>query len=489
MRFAFRLHDADDSGEISRDEPATIIRASVTQHGLELPDRVLDGLTDALIAQADADGGGISFEEFRGVLDAYPDLKRQMSLSAATWLKPPPRRGPKKPPPGEARRRWSRQIANNKAASVGLALYAAANAYLFLNAVDTYAARGANVYVQIARGGGACLNFNGMLILIPMLRHLLTWLRQTTLGGLLPIDDSIAFHKLVGHAMIGFANVHTVAHLLNYATLPDSVGHYLLRTDAGLTGLLLSAVFIVMWACALDVVRRRGHFELFYFTHFLIVAWFALALMHGTVFWQWTCVPIAGYAIERIIRTARTRRAFPVNALEPLASGVTRLELQLPDGFRYQPGDYVFVRYPAISKHEWHPFTVTTCPEETGRLSVHVRGLGNWTRRLHAVAKARRAGETVSDADAAYIYGPYGTPSSHIFSAPVAVLIGAGIGATPFAAILKSLFMRRADGDPDFAIRKAHFIWLNRDQYSFEWFADMLCDLEAQDPDRKFLDI
>ena len=38
-----------------------------------------------------------------------------------------------------------------------------------------------------------------------------------------------------------------------------------------------------------------------------------------------------------------------------------------------------------------------------------------------------------------FIDGPYGTPSYHIFDAEHAVLIGAGIGITPFASILQSL--------------------------------------------------
>ncbi|MGE4221178.1 MAG: EF-hand domain-containing protein [Alphaproteobacteria bacterium] len=496
LRFAFRLHDPDDSGAIDRDELARIIRASIAQNGIELPEVAVAGLTDALFRRADADGeGSIGFDEFRAVLDAYPKLKRQMTLSATTWLQRRPAAASRSGPSladrlGDWLGSLGRRIANNRAATVVLVLYAAANVALFANAVHTYAGLGANVYVQIARGCGACLNFNGALILIPMLRHLLTWLRQTVAGGLLPVDDSIAFHKLVGHAMFALAGVHTLAHFANYTTLPGAFGSYLFGTSAGLTGLLLSITFIVMWVCALDVVRRRGHFELFYFTHFGFVLWFLFALLHGPVFWQWATLPILGYVAERLIRMRRTSRPMPVQALEPLPSGVTRMELQLPPGFRYRPGDYVFLRYPPVSAHEWHPFTVTTCPEETGRLSVHVRGLGNWTRRLHDLAKRRRTGQiSAPTPDPAYIDGPYGTPSTHIFHARVAVLIGAGIGVTPFAAILKSLFLRRAAGDTDVSVEKAHFIWMNRDQYSFEWFADMLGGLEAQDPERRLLDV
>lgn len=489
IAFAFRLHDPDDSGGIDMGELRQIIKSSVSQHGIELPERAIDGMTELLFKRADNDGSGsIDADEFAAVLDAYPGLKSQLTFSAATWLRP--RRTPSgRPSPGSKLRtklaasaRW---ISNNKPATFWLCVYALVNIGLFWNAVETYAAQGANTYVQIARGGGACLNFNGALILIPMLRHLLTRVRASVFGDLFPIDESIAFHKLVGHVMMGFAVIHTIAHFLNYSTLPESIGFYALQTHAGLTGVLLMAVFMVMWVCALDFIRRGGHFELFYFTHFGYVAWFVLALLHGPVFWMWTIVPITGYVIERVIRTAGTNRAMPVNALEPLTSGVTRLELQLPDGFRYRTGDYVFIKYPDVSKHEWHPFTVTTCPEETGKLSVHVRGLGNWTKRLYKTAKDKAGADNLG---VAYIDGPYGTPATRIFQSRVAVLIGAGIGVTPFAAILKSLFMRRAVGDTDMAVEKAHFIWMNRDQHAFEWFSDMIAGLEREDPDGTFLD-
>lgn len=40
------------------------------------------------------------------------------------------------------------------------------------------------------------------------------------------------------------------------------------------------------------------------------------------------------------------------------------------------------------------------------------------------------------------IDGPYGTPSASIFDSEHAVLVGAGIGVTPFASILQSIMKR-----------------------------------------------
>ena len=105
--------------------------------------------------------------------------------------------------------------------------------------------------------------------------------------------------------------------------------------------------------------------------------------------------------------------------------------------------------------------------------------------------------------------GPYGSPSSHIFHTQHAVLIATGIGVTPFASILQSIMLRYTEAQrscPSCAhswsdpipprvmkLRKVDFMWINRDQTSFEWFVNLLSELERQqeglhEKDR-FLDI
>ena len=46
------------------------------------------------------------------------------------------------------------------------------------------------------------------------------------------------------------------------------------------------------------------------------------------------------------------------------------------------------------------------------------------------------------------IDGPFGTASEDVFHEEVAVLIGAGIGVTPFASILKHIWYRSQDVSP-----------------------------------------
>ncbi len=123
----------------------------------------------------------------------------------------------------------------------------------------------------------------------------------------------------------------------------------------------------------------------------------------------------------------------------------------------------MFLRIPAIARHEWHPFTISSAPERT-HLGFHIRSLGNWTSALRAHVEQGRGELT------AYVDGPYGSPSAHIFEQRNVVLIGAGIGVTPFASVLESLVMRgNGESQRPSSLQHVHFFWLNRDQYSFEW--------------------
>lgn len=62
---------------------------------------------------------------------------------------------------------------------------------------------------------------------------------------------------------------------------------------------------------------------------------------------------------------------------------VTHLIIRRPPDFNFQPGDYVFLNIPSIARFEWHPFTISSAPEMEGYISLHIRGVGEWTNTLY----------------------------------------------------------------------------------------------------------
>lgn len=64
--------------------------------------------------------------------------------------------------------------------------------------------------VWISRGAGLALSFDGALILLPMCRNLLRFVRPKIRW--LPLDESQWFHRQVAYAMLIFTIIHTAAH-------------------------------------------------------------------------------------------------------------------------------------------------------------------------------------------------------------------------------------------------------------------------------------
>lgn len=74
-----------------------------------------------------------------------------------------------------------------------------------------------------------------------------------------------------------------------------------------------------------------------------------------------------------------------------LPSKVTHLVIKRPPHFYFRPGDYVFVSIPAIAKYEWHPFTLSSAPEQEDYMWLHIRGVGEWTNRLYSYFEKEQA--------------------------------------------------------------------------------------------------
>lgn len=494
LAFLFRVHDQDQDGAIERLELERLIHLGLAESELKLPPKLVDEMIDALFEASDLNRDGrISFDEFAAVFAGYPELLDRVTGANSVF------RALKHEDVGAAKdvdtvsrfRQVAHWIEEHGIVLLFLVVYVLINLGLFGSALLRYRAAGANGFIQLARGCGACLNFNCALILVPMLRHFLTWIRAQRFGRFVPVDEAVGFHKLIGHVIFGFAAVHTLAHFGNYVVAPQSFFGLLFGTKPGLTGLILMATTWLMWTFALEPIRRAGHFQLFHSIHLLYWLFFGLLLFHGPVYWMWATLPLVGYIAERLLRMETRAKQVEVST-EVLPSRVTKLSFPAPKGWQHRAGDYLFIKLPAVARGEWHPFTISSAPERS-EITLHVRSLGNWTGALHTLARTRAKQEPAPASSArtpllGRIDGPYGTPSADIFECKHAVLVGAGIGVTPFAAILDSILQRRRLGDRSSKLERVHFIWINRDQHAFEWFAELLAELERQD-DQNLLDI
>ncbi|KAL6480118.1 hypothetical protein MHYP_G00111510 [Metynnis hypsauchen] len=416
-----------------------------------------------------------------------------------------------------------------------------------------------------ARAPAAVLNFNCLLILLPVCRNLLSLLRGSFVccGRTMrkQLDKNLTFHKLVAYMIALMTAVHTVAHLLNvewyissrhgrYGPLPgnlsmlededDNDHHttflnpvqsdsttptiFAFTTIAGLTGVVITLALILIITSSMEVIRR-SYFEVFWYTHHLFIIFFAGLVFHGagrivrgqvstnpphnTTFckdhpdkwgkisecpipqfaggfpqtWMWVIGPMIIYICERLLRFIRYLQAVRYKKIVMHPSRVLELQL-VKSGFKMDVGQYVFLNCPEISQLEWHPFTMTSAPEEEF-FTVHIRQAGDWTEKLIKMVENLPEG---SQGPKIGVDGPFGTASEDVFDYEVSMLVGAGIGVTPFASILKSIWYKFKDSNPKLRTRKIYFYWLCRETHAFEWFADLLQVLEREMEERGLKD-
>jgi predicted ferric reductase/Ca2+-binding EF-hand superfamily protein len=476
ISYLFRLHDIDGDGWIGRDELERMIHITLAENDIRLPESEIDRLVTTLMSAGDADGDQrLSRADFAALLAEHPELQVRLSEYGVSLLRPGNRARRMTLPPGAPIGGWVR---NGFVVALWLGAIVGLNMALFMDAVLKYQAAGASLALQIARGAGACLNFDAALIAVPMLRYTITRIRRSRVARLFPVDEAIDIHRLLGNVVVLLGIVHSAAHVVNAKAFDvASLVAWGRGSVAVATGFVLLILCSIIAAFSRNAVRRSGNFELFHLTHMSYFGIVALLFVHAPNYWMWGTVPWAWYLLERLLRLGRRRAPARVLAAHPLPSGVVRLDFERHPGFTYVPGDYVFLNVPSLTRHEWHPFTLTSAPEDPQRLSVHIRSLGNWSRAvLDAISKEFEAGRD----PIVRVDGPYGSPSRHLFDTQHAVAVAAGIGVTPFASILRSLLLSR--GRAGATLQKLHFIWLNRDQESFSWFRELLGEIETRDP-------
>ncbi|RZC66955.1 hypothetical protein C5167_010647 [Papaver somniferum] len=223
-----------------------------------------------------------------------------------------------------------------------------------------------------------------------------------------------------------------------------------------------------------------------------------------------------------------------------LPGNVFSLTMSKPQGFKYKSGQYIFLQCPTISSFEWHPFSITSAPGDD-YLSVHIRTVGDWTQELMRVftetcsspnhiglAKFGQPGRIDQRGlPRLSVDRPYGAPAQDYRNYDVLLLVGLGIGATPFIHKYpkRSSQQRKISGGSNRIVNEfqdssvtdmsrsednslnsinsqttmsattttssmkkkpqrttsAHFYWVTREPGSFEWFKGVMNEVAEMD--------
>jgi len=382
-----------------------------------------------------------------------------------------------------------------------------------------------------AKGAGYALDLDFAIIVLPVLRSLQTALRGG--GGAqewLPFDDPHGFHIWIAKVIAIFSGIHIAAHIVRAYRIslaaviqPDPLGHFDLSEEellagtsildihldvsircAPISGWIVLLVMGAMYATAAPCARRQTNFltkkyfgyNVFWQTHKLWIWVYVLLLIHAPArLWIWFFFPAIFVLVDRGMLMTKERPYAALISARLLPFDVISLVFELPKGFVYSSGQYLLVGW----KGEWHPFTISSCPEESV-LSVHIRapnandwcsalrrrliieapqGMAEGTAETTAKAKpgtwvsydvrydpvskvlynrpreddstqkdeARVTVESSSkglpnNAVVLQLAGPFGAPAQRVWEFNVLAVVGGGIGVTPFVSILRSVQLR-----------------------------------------------
>ena len=395
---------------------------------------------------------------------------------------------------------------------------------------------------QNALGWGVVLSKTSAGILYPtffflilsMSRWLNTFLRHfNRLSRFVNWDLSQEFHIIISVVALFFSSTHVIGHLTGtflYGSRPsrqDAVAA-LFGADAvprpyrayaasipGWTGIAAYGIFWIITLTSMPMVRRKNY-EMFQLVHFLMFVMIALLMVHGVeALLQW---PMLGYflafptllvVLERMNRLLRGFHKIPATMMV-LDSNTVCITARIPSRrhFNYEAGQYILLQIPQISFFQWHPITISSHIGD--EMKVHIKTDGNWTSQLHDIEK--KTGHPLKYVG---IDGPFGAPAQRFKDYDNTIVIGSGIGVTPFAGILADL-QAREDGEnlqrprtasrssstpveelekvPSITAivqgtssypcssqthRRVDFHWIVRDRSHLFWFSDLLnrvCD-------------
>lgn len=294
-------------------------------------------------------------------------------------------------------------------------------------------------------------------LVLSMSRYFSTFMRRFKhISRFINWDLSQSFHIKMSCAALCFATLHAIGHLTGsflYGSRPaqeQAVAAVLgpeavprpyidyVRSLPGWSGITALGLFYLLAILSAPIVRRWSY-EVFQLGHLLMFPIIGLLCAHGTaqlfqfaMLGYWLAFPTLLVLLERSIRVVLSFQRITAS-MEILDDDTIAINVKVPEcrHWPYKAGQYILLQVPQVSLFQWHPFTISTCIEN--EMQVHIKTDGDWTRAV------RELGE---DLKYVGIDGPFGAPAQRFYDFDQSIIVGSGIGVTPFSGILTDLQVR-----------------------------------------------
>jgi len=148
----------------------------------------------------------------------------------------------------------------------------------------------------------------------------------------------------------------------------------------------------------------------------------------------------------------------------------TFLMLNKPGAGVFEAGDYMFLCIPDISKTQWHPFSISCGPNQSNKLTFHIKAMGpNTFTQTLAERVANGWTPTV------LVDGPHGKLTVDPRKCGHVMLIAGGVGITPMMSILESLLAELESPSGGQKLQTVTLLWSAQRCDSFlTWYPALL---------------
>lgn len=232
--------------------------------------------------------------------------------------------------------------------------------------------------------------------------------------------------------------------LAHFLVVPRDLTAFNLGKPLGLYAFVLILAGVIL--AAAPVFKKKIPYHKWINIHKLMGIFYIMGVVHGIMVnslikelpitrvyvFGMAFIGIAAWVYRAFLfRAFNKKLSYSVTGVVDRGSGLTEITMKpLASKLKYLAGQFAFFTFPALSKREQHPFTLSSHPYED-ELRVTVKSLGDYTGKMQGVIKA---GQKVQ------VEGPYGHFSSSYIKEKDQVWIAGGIGITPFLSLSKDMY-------------------------------------------------
>lgn len=297
--------------------------------------------------------------------------------------------------------------------------------------------------------------FQMALIPLTMTRYSIASLSESVVNRFLPLNRAIRMHIYLGYTIIMLLIVSTIVFFIFFGLLcsdGDETFCAKFTSEIMCTGYGIIGTLLIILGTS--YFRHKIPYELFYAVHHLVFIFYAITIAHTlddkqrngeaqrAQTFKWFSATLVYYLCDRAAMYLNHRykaRLVSSSTIEgSTGCKMIILRLRRPELFRFKPGQFAYLRLPAIDS-TWHPFSIASGPASSYlEFYIEVFGTNSWTSKLWEELECDEHADRSDRQIDVELLGPCGTSLAKTDDFSHAVAIGTGTGES----VLHSLSMK-----------------------------------------------